>query len=101
MGFIIYEKLRKLLGDRDYARAQTVCSCFVFLYLLFSVYRAFWTLLWLHLFTEMLNMIIYIFASSGISVFTCAFYRVTDEALIAETAVWPIFFLFYERFLCS
>ena len=24
------------------------------------------------------------------------FYRVTDEALIAETAVWPIFFLSYE-----
>ena len=27
------------------------------------------------------------------------FYRVTDEALIAETAVWPIFFLSYECFL--
>ena len=28
-------------------------------------------------------------------------YRVFDEALIAETAVWPIFFLSYECFLCS
>ena len=44
-----------------------------FSYLLFSVYSAFWMLLWFHLFTEMFNMIIYIFASSGMSVFTCAF----------------------------
>ena len=27
------------------------------------------------------------------------FYKVTNEALIAETAVWPIFFLSYECFL--
>ena len=31
----------------------------------------------------------------------CNFYRVTDEALIAETVVWPIFVLSYECFLCS
>ena len=29
------------------------------------------------------------------------FHRVTEEALIAETAVWPILFLSYKYFLCS
>ena len=28
-------------------------------------------------------------------------YRVIDEALITETAIWPIFFISYKCFLCS
>ena len=39
-----------------------------FVVVLFSLYRAFWTLFRFHLFTEMFNMIIYFFASPRMSV---------------------------------
>ena len=55
-----------------YMRKRVVVVA-VFSYILLSVHSAFWMLLWFHLFTEMFNMITYIFASSGMSVFTCAF----------------------------
>ena len=74
---VFYEPINVSIAHRKRLciHAQTVCrlNSLLFSYLLFSLYRAFWTLFRFHLFTEMFNVIIYFFASSRMSVFTCAF----------------------------
>ena len=60
-----------------------------------SVYRTIGPLVSVFETTALLNLQYFPLAPFAIS------YRVTNEALIAETVVWPTFFLSYEFFLCS